>query len=378
MILDASAITKKTNGCGHQVTEENCTCMYFSAMQIPCRHIFQFLFTKNLELFKPNLCAERWTKSYYYKSHPAISGLECVAPGQPIHVTKVRVPEEKEKFKRTATLTKDLNNLLSNMSNSEFEYYYSIIGNVRSGILNRMNTFREEENPTSSAPLISYRGNDVSCSNLISPIDDSSILIEDTQNDGTQIKQILSERSHRLNDETHLRNGNIYQRITLPSKIVPVGRPKGTHNTAVGIKRKNPQTSKQNWTPAKKKKFIERDVLEQGVVVTSWLTNWPKNRIGNKKVTMGDIIQDPHTFNRLRYDQLDLNCIKKHLDKNAFRYIVDEVERLKEKPYTCRKCQKNLMGLQIMCHSCLDWYHGKCINVSASAAKNLTYFCSDC
>lgn len=123
-------------------------------------------------------------------------------------------------------------------------------------------------------------------------------------------------------------------------------------------------------------KFVEIPLTEQGIVVSSWLTNWPKNRVGNKKITMGDIIPDSFTFNRLRNDAVDLSSIKKYFDKKTFQYIADEVERLKGRPYGCRKCRKNLNGLQIMCHGCLDWYHGKCIGVSA--AKNIAYFCSEC
>lgn len=85
-----SAITATTKKDGHTVTEQHCTCMYFSAMEIPCQHLFQFWLTKNMELFKPDLCATRWTKSYYYDSHPAINSFEYVAPRPPTHVVRVR------------------------------------------------------------------------------------------------------------------------------------------------------------------------------------------------------------------------------------------------------------------------------------------------
>ena len=163
-------------------------------------------------------------------------------------------------------------------------------------------------------------------------------------------------------------------------KNVPVGRPKGSENTVIGLKRKAPGTSKplsQN-APRKRMKFFDKNIAEQGVVIATWLTNWPTNRIGQKKITIGDIIQDPHTFNRLRHKGIDLKSVKNYVDKKTFKYIEDEIERLKKKPFICRKCQKILTGLQIMCHGCLDWYHCKCIQVTPAVARNVEYFCSDC
>lgn len=433
MLCDDYAITKKTNGCGHHVTEKDCSCMYFSAMQIPCRHIFKFLITKELELFKSDLCAQRWTKSYYYKSHPAISGFQYVAPNQPIHLTKVRVPEEIEKFKRTAAVTKDINTLVSNMSNSQFEYFFEKIKDMRSEIrseatilpqeelaeLSRVNEMRRDNQnnrtqssiPNESASNCLQQRNGLFLEDTVSSIGNRY-----TQNDGLELPaqaveevnnefgrtnqdSMLQQTLHREvvqqeivlstnrsvsqplprgNDNSNLSVANIYQRITLPSKIVPVGRPKGSGNTTIGLKRKNKKTTDQNPTPTKKSKFSEKSFNEQGITVSRWLTNWNINRIGSKKITMNDIIQDSYTFNRLRNDHVNLSCIKKYFDKKTFVYIVDEVKRLQNRPYGCRKCRRSLNGLQVMCHGCLDWYHGKCIDVNAAAAKNIVYFCSDC
>lgn len=117
-------------------------------MQIPCRHIFKFLLLKNLEAFRPHLCAQRWTKAYYYQSHSGIAG-PIVPHPQPIHITKVRVPHEKDKFKKAATLTKDINNLVSNMSNSQYEFYVDKIRNLRSELI-------RELDPQNSAPAQGY------------------------------------------------------------------------------------------------------------------------------------------------------------------------------------------------------------------------------
>lgn len=101
-------------------------------MEIPCRHLFKFWATKNIDLFQPYLCAKRWTKEYYYTSHPALNQLQHVLPKQPIHFAKVRVPSEMDKYKKSSHVTKDINNLVSNMSNSQFNYFMGKMNDIRS------------------------------------------------------------------------------------------------------------------------------------------------------------------------------------------------------------------------------------------------------
>lgn len=418
-IMDDSAITTKTNGSGHTVTETHCTCLYFSAMEIPCRHLFQFLATKDLELFQPDLCATRWTKAYYYKSHPAINSFEYVPPQEPIHVTRLRVPSEMERYKKTGTITKDINNILSTMSNSHFQYFFEKIQGIRSEMVSEpANLSREtvtrsssvDEIPSSAAAYPenyrsqSYqqqnRSRSQSTSNshreqqtfsqpqiLSTPL----LLHQKTDNvpaanQGSLVQNsFIQDVSELLPVPTFHRQENLsepststntFQHIILPTKNVAVGRPKGSGNTVVGLKRKVPPNSRATHNaPPKKMKFVDKNCAEQGILIGMWLTNWPKNQIGGKKITMGDIIQDPHTFNRLRHKQVDLKCTEKFFDKKTFNYILNEVNRLKKRPYVCRKCQRNLKGIQIICHGCLDCYHEQCIN---PGVRNIEYFCADC
>lgn len=168
------------------------------------------------------------------------------------------------------------------------------------------------------------------------------------------------------------------KRITLPPSIVPSGRPKGSGKTAINLKRKPAEKNSSDSAPLqKKRKFFDMDPIEQGPVIVQWLTNWPLDKIRTKKVTYGDIIQDAAVFNRLKNKKLDLNDIKKFLEKKTFNYISNEVDRIQKIQLTCVKCKKWLNGLQIMCVGCIDWYHGKCIGVkNASAGEG--YFCTSC
>lgn len=429
-----TAVTKKTKGPGHNVTEEHCTCMYFSAMRIPCRHIFKFLLTNKSDLYKPELCDRRWTKAYYYTSHPAINGTQYKAPQQPTHIAKVRVPEEIEKFKRFASMTKDINNFGSNMSNSQFQYFYDKVRNIRSEMRSIPIADSPNDAHQSSNHIMSQTDSDLqneatlSSTQLIraltpdgrsntDQISDSfmSQPIPDRQNEAIQsANQIMSapifhhencveqtlnpvmypqcaddvtkstiESEPVQNEDNPSPSTSNFQRIIMPAKMHSVGRPKGSGRTVIGLKRKNtikPSTlPADNPIPQKRIKFNEKSFSEQGFIVTNWLTNWPIERIKrSKKIMNGDIIQDAIIFNRLRSEHLNINCIKKYFHRQTFKYIEDEIERLRGKPHVCTKCKKNLTGFQIMCHGCLDWYHGKCIALTATEAKSITYFCPDC
>lgn len=137
-------------------------------------------------------------------------------------------------------------------------------------------------------------------------------------------------------------NTSSYQFIKLPPKFNPIGRPKGSAvNTVVGKKRKNP-TKPVDVPVQKKVKFLERNYEDQGLAIASWLTNWSKEQIGRKKISNGDIIQDPIIFNRLRNTDLDLNCAKKHFDKKTFQYLKGEVDRLQANKLICPECKKFL------------------------------------
>ena len=49
-------------------SSDDCNPSFRKAMQLPCKHIFAIRKRSNLTLFKPNLCAERWTLQYYKSS----------------------------------------------------------------------------------------------------------------------------------------------------------------------------------------------------------------------------------------------------------------------------------------------------------------------
>lgn len=452
---EESGITKKAREVGHKVTERNCSCMYFSAMKIPCRHIFQFLKLNEQDLFVPDLIEQRWTHAYFYKSHPALNNANPITAPRPISFSSIRVPEEVDKYKKTAKVTKDINNFVASMSNSQFEFFFDKIKDMRNEIISANKNGSSEESPTTDAcasdsrvdlpnrlragnfttsiPFANESTNGLNAYNRIDIPETTTTnglnaynridIPETTTINGLNVynrigisgtsmvpsgsgnemnwyrrrgitETVTTDHQQQLHPQSHSQQlptkqlqfvastsqpatRNDMARVILPPSIVPVGRPKGKVNKAISLKRKIPATPSKSGQPPKKIKFLDRKVSDQGPLMVQWLTNWPLEKVRAKKVANGDIIQDTIIFNRLKNTNLQLNCMKKFLDKKTFKYILDEVDRLNEMPYTCTKCKKYLNGLQIMCHGCLDWYHAKCIGVT-NKQSNDDYFCSTC
>lgn len=157
-----------------------------------------------------------------------------------------------------------------------------------------------------------------------------------------------------------------------------VGRIEWKVNNVIGLKRKSSKTTSTETPPAKKK-FLDLDSTNQSLTIVRWLTNKPIDTIISKKTARHEIIEDPNIFNRLRNHGVDISGTKKYFEKQAFQYLRVEVENLKlyKKPWRCTKCSRNLSGDQIMCHSCLDWFHVKCTKYK-EAKGNSNFFCDDC
>ena len=51
------------------VTHSTCSCLFFSSMLLPCRHIFSLRKKSGVSLFDSSLCDQRWTRSYFRSEH---------------------------------------------------------------------------------------------------------------------------------------------------------------------------------------------------------------------------------------------------------------------------------------------------------------------
>lgn len=391
--------------------------MFATSMKLPCRHVFQLLQSTNDDLFVPALCDVRWTKQYYYKSHPALSAYEQIPHPQPVSVSRTRVPAEIEKYKKASTITKEMTNFAASMSTDQFDYYLIKMQSLNDEMKNPATTELHNhpllhDSVTNQSPANNVHNivpNNAKV-NAIVPLDIGNVTATTyAPNRGQNVLKHIAATA----TSTYIpnRNENILnsaaststvpsltvsgtQGITiartdrellanakLPSKIVSIGRPKGSGQTIIGtLKRKNTKKASTQPQSNKRVKFDHLDTNQQSLEVVRWLTNKTTTEIQRKKISMGDIIQDANIFNRLRNEKIELKCLKKLMDVKCFKYLSNEVDRLKDSSlWGCSKCNRNLSGLQIMCSCCLDWFHIGCTDdKSATQSSELDFFCTYC
>ena len=103
-----------------------CDCGFFTAMELPCRHIFSLRKHTEMSFFEAKLCAVRWTRNYYQSSHRVFSSKGSNSTD--ITVSSVnRLPTAKvltqhEKYRKVLTIGQRLANVASCISTREFSY----------------------------------------------------------------------------------------------------------------------------------------------------------------------------------------------------------------------------------------------------------------
>lgn len=120
-----------TTQSGYNITTESCTCPFFTAMNLPCKHIMKIMEIEHENLFLPSLCAERWTKSYFERSHPAIAAYTDAPQSKPIHISSKRIPSEIDKYKKIAKVSKEICNLGSGMATDRYQYFMEKMARIR-------------------------------------------------------------------------------------------------------------------------------------------------------------------------------------------------------------------------------------------------------
>lgn len=132
--IEFSRITEVDADCFERnvritVTHQNCSCTFFSSMQLPCAHIIAFLLlNRENEVFNPDLCSDRWKRAtaqymcefnYVMPDVPTSSQLELVSVSS--QNQQPRRLNEAQKYKAAEKETKQICNLLSEKTQPTFE-----------------------------------------------------------------------------------------------------------------------------------------------------------------------------------------------------------------------------------------------------------------
>ena len=103
-----------------------CSCGFYKAMELPCRHIFALRKYANLDPFEAELCATRWTRDYYRNSHRIFSTNASVSMNLSVStmdkLPALKVLSQNEKYRKIFVLAQKLANVASHISTREFSY----------------------------------------------------------------------------------------------------------------------------------------------------------------------------------------------------------------------------------------------------------------
>lgn len=348
---------------GYTVTTDCCSCSFFKTMILPCRHIFKLLKNEKLNMFKPTLCSNRWTKQYYQQSHPALSAYDRIPQSQPVFAHTIKSRDEVSKFKKAATVTKELNNRASTLTGAEYDVFMEKVAAFANTMLNP-----DIPVPSTSRSVVSGGSTPSVNGERNYPITPASSSANPAAGRSGS-SDVTEAESSTVDSAKNLRND--IAAFKLPPKMKCPGRPKEKVNTVAGVKRKG--DAAPGVTPVKKK-FIDLNSQSQSINIIRWLTNKTAKQICAKRVAKHEIIEDQLIFNRLRNDMLDFSGTKKYFESKAYKYLREEIQKLNNKIWPCGKCLRKLSGNQIMCVTCLDWFHVQC----AEFEGDEDFYCSDC
>lgn len=67
-----------SNGKKTQTSDSDCDCGFYSAMKLPCRHIFALRRHALLDTYEEGLCALRWSRQYYRSNHRLFCTIQSI------------------------------------------------------------------------------------------------------------------------------------------------------------------------------------------------------------------------------------------------------------------------------------------------------------
>lgn len=109
-----------------RTTVNECSCTFRKSMQLPCRHIFAARSLSKLNLYCAELCACRWTLSYYHSNHRILAQCDSSFDDSSITVHEQAVStksilSQQEKYHKAFRTAQKITSILSEAPMREFE-----------------------------------------------------------------------------------------------------------------------------------------------------------------------------------------------------------------------------------------------------------------
>ena len=124
---DNGEYTIETSKGYRTVTSNNCECIFYKSMLLPCRHIFALRKKLDLPLYDPSPCNKRWTFAYYQSTHRIFSReIQATSDQDPLLVTcaskgHCNKLSKHQKFRQASVITGQLASVASYASNVHFQ-----------------------------------------------------------------------------------------------------------------------------------------------------------------------------------------------------------------------------------------------------------------
>ena len=120
--------TVETSEGQRVVSVSDCSCIFYTSMSLPCRHIFALRSKLHQPLFVVDLCDKRWTSAYYRATQRLFSSsssqLLLVTTASKEHCRKL---SQHEKFRKALVLTSELASVASEASHVHFQRQLNLL-----------------------------------------------------------------------------------------------------------------------------------------------------------------------------------------------------------------------------------------------------------
>ena len=162
---DDSLIIKTRSGRVIEASSVSCSCSFFTAMMLPCRHILSARRHFSKPIFDANLCAERWTLAYFKSSHriyQTTGSQQADEQGDmsvDIGVHEVRIPtsqnavlSELQKYRKCHDVVISVAQIIAEQGMRDFNYNMALLESLRDHLQARKKVVLQESTESTSQP----------------------------------------------------------------------------------------------------------------------------------------------------------------------------------------------------------------------------------
>ena len=162
---DDSVIIKTRSGRVIEASSVSCSCSFFTAMMLPCRHILSARRHFGKPIFDANLCAERWTLAYFKSSHriyQTTGSQQADEQGDmsvDIGVHEVRIPtsqnavlSELQKYRKCHDVVISVAQIIVEQGMRDFNYNMALLESLRDHLQARKKVVLQESTESTSRP----------------------------------------------------------------------------------------------------------------------------------------------------------------------------------------------------------------------------------